>query len=930
VWSNRQIIAGFPPRALRSSSVFRNTFNTGLDGNIISATVRWTRGRFSTPAIRAQFLRESDPDSKRLGLPDRVWGKDFTSSGGSVMRFAKLSPAFLLFLVLLVGFSLSAFAPQITTTASAANKLVYYQFAPYYSTAPDSQAMIELNNASQMAFSVTPTLYNPKGRSLQLPPIPLSGHSHKSFDLSDWVANAGGDFQSGSLRLEHDGVGPFALGAQIEISNPSKHFYLDVPLVFKQMFASSQLQAIWWRPGRDAELKFAVMNTSDGPQQAVVTVTITGEDAVHSQTLNLAAHESRILNLRELLAGDNDGAAAGGITIQHNGAPSAVVAEGWIFDPHSRFPGELPFVDTATYAASQLSGAGVMLGSEEQFPGSLFEGHLLVRNTSDSAPLTATPVLQRGQIKASLGKIILQPGETKEITVAPSFLTNSSKAAGIEVGNSGAPAALIADWFSVDRYSGIVVETPVRNVSTPRGGNNPWMLDGDFTSVLYVKNTRDKAAEFVSKIWHAQGEYTIGLTEVGPGETAAIDIRKLRDEGVKDWEGHMLPPQITSGQVQWQRNSGPLLIGRVLTASQSLAMASNMSCGTTCCCSPRTATVALIPSSDTSLVGQNMQQQAKETDTACDGTTTTYSLNTSTMTWSSSNAPVASVNTSGYVSCLAPGSAIITGTKFVSTVKKTICDGGIGCCSCLDTSHNQSGNDNMNVTPKITSLSPAQGVAGTTISVTINGTGLTGSGLSVSAGSDITVSISSSSNTQIQASFNISGTATGGNHSVKVTVANQTSNGANFYVQIPTSLSIVTGTNSTTAEASCSAGSAGTGCGMSRTFTYQVNDQAGQPIHFAGLQVWDAISVTSPNNLLINSFQTTCTPANTGPCGVVTDSNGQFKEQPGLSVCSTVCRVNNACTTGGPTNATQTVHVGSASITQQLSYYCDHITVNGQ
>ena len=612
------------------------------------------------------------------------------------MRIAKLSPAFLLFLVLLtVGFSLSAAAPQIST-ASGAGKLVFYQFAPYYTAAPEYQAMIELNNASQTAFSVRPTLYNSRGQGFALVPIPLAGHSHKSFDLGQWVAGAGPEFEVGSVRLEHDGVGPFALGAQIMISNPAKRFYLDVPLVFKQMFASSQLQAIWWTPEKGAEVRIAVANASDGPLQAVVTVDATGGGPAGLRTLKLAAHESQILTLQEVLGKENGQALAGGITIQHNGAPGALVGEGWIFDPRTRFSSLLPFVDTGTYQVTHLSGAGVMLGSEEQFPGSLFEGRLLLRNVS-SSPLTAMPVLQRGQIQASMGKINLQAGETREIPVASDFLANGPKAAGIEVASSGAPVALIADWFSVDRYSGMVVETPVRNVSTPRGGNNPWMLDGDFTSVLYVKNTGDKPAQFVSKIWHAQGEYTIGLTEVGPGETAAIDIRKLRDEGVKDWEGHVLPPQITSGQVQWQRNTGPFLIGRVLTASQSLAMASNMSCGTTCCCSPRTATVALIPSSDTSLVGQNMQQQAKETDTACDGTTTTYSLNTSTMTWSSSNAPVASVNSSGYVSCLAQGSATITGTKFVSTVKKTICDGGIGCCSCLDTSHNQSGTDNMQV-----------------------------------------------------------------------------------------------------------------------------------------------------------------------------------------------------------------------------------------
>ncbi len=149
-------------------------------------------------------------------------------------------------------------------------------------------------------------------------------------------------------------------------------------------------------------------------------------------------------------------------------------------------------------------------------------------------------------------------------------------------------------------------------------------------------------------------------------------------------------------------------------------------------------------------------------------------------------------------------------------------------------------------------------------------------------------------------------------------------------VQVPTSLSIVAGTDSTSGESTCSAGSAGTGCGCARTFTYQVNDQYENPMKVAGLAIWDEIHTTSPNNLSITGYQTTCTPANTGPCGAATDANGQFEESPGLIICSTVCRVNGTCTKGGPTNANQTVHVGSASIVQNLAYYCDHVTVNGK
>lgn len=97
----------------------------------------------------------------------------------------------------------------------------------------------------------------------------------------------------------------------------------------------------------------------------------------------------------------------------------------------------------------------------------------------------------------------------------------------------------------------------------------------------------------------------------------------------------------------------------------------------------------------------------------------------------------------------------------------------------------------------------------------------------------------------------------------------------------------------------------------------------------AGLELWDSIQTTSPNKLLLSGYQTTCVPANTGPCGATTDANGQFEESPGLIVCSTVCRVNGSCVKAGPTDASQTVHVGSASIVQSLGYYCDHVTVNG-
>ena len=91
------------------------------------------------------------------------------------------------------------------------------------------------------------------------------------------------------------------------------------------------------------------------------------------------------------------------------------------------------------------------------------------------------------------------------------------------------------------------------------------------------------------------------------------------------------------------------------------------------------------------------------------------------------------------------------------------------------------------VTPVLNSISPAQGLIGTTVPVTLNGNGFGSScaNVSISAGSGITATCNSANNTQIHASFAVSASASGGNHSVNVTVNGQTSPTLNFYVQVP-------------------------------------------------------------------------------------------------------------------------------------------------
>jgi hypothetical protein len=157
-------------------------------------------------------------------------------------------------------------------------------------------------------------------------------------------------------------------------------------------------------------------------------------------------------------------------------------------------------------------------------------------------------------------------------------------------------------------------------------------------------------------------------------------------------------------------------------------------------------------------------------------------------------------------------------------------------------------------------------------------------------------------------------------------------------VQVPTSLVIVSGSSSTTAEGSCTTGGLA-GCGVTRTFKYQVMDQESppQPIKQANMAFGDVICNTSTNQLNLQSYQTTCGGmtgqcwGTAGPCHQFTDANGQFNET--LTVCAPACKPSGVCTTAGQTAPTQTWTVEGHKLTgdvKNLSYQCNKILVNGK
>jgi hypothetical protein len=173
------------------------------------------------------------------------------------------------------------------------------------------------------------------------------------------------------------------------------------------------------------------------------------------------------------------------------------------------------------------------------------------------------------------------------------------------------------------------------------------------------------------------------------------------------------------------------------------------------------------------------------------------------------------------------------------------------------------------------------------------------------------VSINSSSPTSISATFQIASNATAGNHAVTVTTNSVTSNSVNFFVQVPSALSLVS--TSSSAAINFTDANQQPAAGWLRTVTWQVVDQQGQPIS-ATMNVADTIAVQTPNS---------CMVAGTITGNATTNSSGRFNDA--YSLCTTVCLNSGSCQVSAA--QTWTIHGVQNAATVAVTYSCSGITL---
>lgn len=740
----------------------------------------------------------------------------------------------------------------------------------YYSFRNNLTAILMLNNKGGLPLVVTPTFYSSGGTRLQLAPITVREASYAEFDLRELLANAGGEFQEGNLRVTYQGKN-MQLGSQIKVIDEAKSLIWEEQFVEPAAkYESSRLEGVWWMPSNNCDTKFIISNTTDAPVTATITIDGTSPNQQSPTTIQLTAHETRVFDVIRDLVRKTNGTlhTTGGVSISHTGTPGAVMARMLISKASKGYSATMNFIDPEKTASSKWHGAGLHLG---KINNQKLQQILVARNVGNQT----TTVSGKVQYTNNNGEVVaipipstnIAPNATKKINLQSSIdaanVPSNVKYGGLEMNYTTPKGSVVMSAVSVSQDDNQVFQVPLydpQKVSSSAGGY-PWKTDGDYTTVVYLKNDTDEPQQYIVRMVYQGGYYMLGLKDLKAREMVAIDFREFRDNQTADARGNVIPLNIGTGQILWSvyGEENYVLNGR----SEQISLADGVSSTYDCrnCCPDSTIVDRVTPGVSEANVGDLIDFFREGRIENCYGQATPIFF--SNGNWTSSNSAIAIIGSSGNAQAMSAGMASLS----ASWLNDEWFDlGGSRGCRLIRYPADDSGE--MMVRPRITSISPALGLIGNTTRVSINGSGFRSSA-TISAGIGISVSVVSITSTRITADFIIAADAMDGNHAVTITISGQTSNSNNFFVQIPFAITAV---SVSPADGDCPTGLTG----YAAQVLYQVVDQERQPIMKAGMTPEERFFVNGVPNA--EDYLPFATPP-------TTDANGRFLDIP-IVTCS--------------------------------------------
>lgn len=374
----------------------------------------------------------------------------------------------------------------------------------------------------------------------------------------------------GSLSVLGDMSG---LTGWILVQSPAESISTN-PMMTGNDRGSSGLSAHWWMRTSNTDALYAVSNLG-GRRATVVPSLNVGGRSLSGRPIVLEPTQATLFVLSELAAefgltpsafGKNGAPSSGFVRFEAVEPNSVLTGHGTLVDETMGFSTPLPLHPIGRHAALELQSPGMPFGAADAAtgfpPGTSFSPHLLVSNPHRGG--CSFQVAIQGESLADgnweewpvLDKR-LGSGESLVLdlrhTAIKSRLPVADGMIGVVVRQTFGTRAIQADLVVHDDTLTYSFFDPLFDAARTSHGSVAISFDLTETKNTHfvIKNVSDESQSGLCRLQYAQadgtkGEYVLRLV-IAPQNLQVIDIRALRDQGVPDIIGRVLPIDVEHG-----------------------------------------------------------------------------------------------------------------------------------------------------------------------------------------------------------------------------------------------------------------------------------------------------------------------------------------------------------------------------------------------
>jgi hypothetical protein len=176
------------------------------------------------------------------------------------------------------------------------------------------------------------------------------------------------------------------------LTHEAKSLSFEEKLVELGKFDSHRQEGVWWMPSNDADVEIILTNTTGAPLTVTDRLAKKPNHVSDPQTVNLAPHETKTINLREDFPGSGPYLNSDilGLSLEHAGAASALLARAMVYEKTRGYSNIVQFSNPGGGKSSEYQGVGFQI---ENIAGQELTPAIAVRNVGTQ---TATITVRVG------------------------------------------------------------------------------------------------------------------------------------------------------------------------------------------------------------------------------------------------------------------------------------------------------------------------------------------------------------------------------------------------------------------------------------------------------------------------------------------------------------------------------------------------------